>query len=264
MGPRRQWTPPETKLIQAPELEAAPLVAPKQDLSGGATAQLVKQPTPVIPVAPADTAAAPAADTGPALVENKQAPKMNWKNYLGSGAIGALAAGDLGLKGMLGAGVLSPLLMHLLRGRGKGEPKAAAITKTSAKAKPIGMTPSADYPEEAAQGGTIGEPVTDEPVQAKRRGGVIRKRPKGSKAKEEKAKKAKKAFPPPVAPYPEEGEVEPAAAAAAPPMPFAAGGVAKIRRGFPNTNAKPKKFAKGGSVRGTGIAQRGTNFSGCY
>jgi hypothetical protein len=45
---------------------------------------------------------------------------------------------------------------------------------------------------------------------------------------------------------------------------MAAGGAAKQRKKFPNTNPPPKKFAKGGGVRGTGIAQRGTGFSGIY
>lgn len=46
---------------------------------------------------------------------------------------------------------------------------------------------------------------------------------------------------------------------------MAAGGVAKLRRGFPHTIKKPsKKFAKGGSVRGCGIATKGKNFSGVY
>ena len=48
---------------------------------------------------------------------------------------------------------------------------------------------------------------------------------------------------------------------------MAAGGVAKVRRGFPDTNkgsSKKMKFAKGGGVRGAGAAQRGTGFSGIY
>lgn len=47
---------------------------------------------------------------------------------------------------------------------------------------------------------------------------------------------------------------------------MAAGGVAKVRRGFPDTIKAPskKKFATGGSVRGGGAAQRGMNFSGIY
>jgi hypothetical protein len=50
---------------------------------------------------------------------------------------------------------------------------------------------------------------------------------------------------------------------------MATGGAAKQRRGFPNTQAPPKKvsaakYAKGGKVRGCGIAERGTRFSGIY
>lgn len=47
---------------------------------------------------------------------------------------------------------------------------------------------------------------------------------------------------------------------------MAAGGVAKVRRGFPDTikPGKKKGFAKGGGVRGAGAAQRGTGFSGIY
>jgi hypothetical protein len=51
-----------------------------------------------------------------------------------------------------------------------------------------------------------------------------------------------------------------------PSLSFAAGGAAKERRGFPNTipPPAPKRLAKGGKVRGTGIAQRGTHFSGIF
>jgi hypothetical protein len=47
---------------------------------------------------------------------------------------------------------------------------------------------------------------------------------------------------------------------------MAAGGAAKQRKGFPNTEApsKPKTFASGGKVRGCGVAQRGCGFSGIY
>ena len=46
---------------------------------------------------------------------------------------------------------------------------------------------------------------------------------------------------------------------------MAQGGVAKLRRGFPNTVGAPKKkMATGGAVRGAGAAQRGTRFSGIY
>jgi hypothetical protein len=45
---------------------------------------------------------------------------------------------------------------------------------------------------------------------------------------------------------------------------MAAGGVAKVRHGFPKTLAKPKKMAKGGTVRGCGAATKGKNFSGIY
>ena len=46
---------------------------------------------------------------------------------------------------------------------------------------------------------------------------------------------------------------------------MAAGGVAKLRKGFPNTNAKPaKKFAQGGRVRGCGAATKGCTFAGIF
>jgi len=45
---------------------------------------------------------------------------------------------------------------------------------------------------------------------------------------------------------------------------LAAGGVAKVRKGFPNTEKKPEKFAHGGLKRGTGAARRGLRFSGIY
>jgi hypothetical protein len=47
---------------------------------------------------------------------------------------------------------------------------------------------------------------------------------------------------------------------------MAAGGAAKQRRGFPNTNPPPgkKKMAEGGRVRGCGAATKGCTFSGIY
>jgi hypothetical protein len=45
---------------------------------------------------------------------------------------------------------------------------------------------------------------------------------------------------------------------------MAAGGVAKVRHGFPNTIKAPKRLAKGGKVRGCGAATKGCNFSGVY
>ena len=45
---------------------------------------------------------------------------------------------------------------------------------------------------------------------------------------------------------------------------MAAGGVAKVRRGFPNTKKAPKKYAEGGKIRGCGAASKGCNFSGIY
>jgi hypothetical protein len=45
---------------------------------------------------------------------------------------------------------------------------------------------------------------------------------------------------------------------------MAAGGAAKVRRGFPNTLKPPKRLARGGTVRGGGAAQRGLKFSGIF
>lgn len=45
---------------------------------------------------------------------------------------------------------------------------------------------------------------------------------------------------------------------------MAAGGAAKVRRGFPNTIKPTKRLARGGTVRGGGVAQRGLKFSGIY
>lgn len=45
---------------------------------------------------------------------------------------------------------------------------------------------------------------------------------------------------------------------------MAAGGVAKLRKGFPNTNPKPKAYAGGGKIRGCGAAKKGCGFSGIY
>jgi hypothetical protein len=45
---------------------------------------------------------------------------------------------------------------------------------------------------------------------------------------------------------------------------MAAGGAMKVRRGFPNVNAPPKKFASGGKIRGCGAATKGTRFQGIF
>jgi hypothetical protein len=45
---------------------------------------------------------------------------------------------------------------------------------------------------------------------------------------------------------------------------MAAGGVAKVRKGFPKTNPAPKKLASGGKVRGCGAATKGTSFAGIF
>lgn len=45
---------------------------------------------------------------------------------------------------------------------------------------------------------------------------------------------------------------------------MAAGGAAKQRRGYPNTNPPPKKYADGGKIKGCGVATKGCSFSGIY
>jgi hypothetical protein len=47
-------------------------------------------------------------------------------------------------------------------------------------------------------------------------------------------------------------------------MKMAAGGAAKQRKGYPNTQAPPKRLAAGGTVRGCGIATKGCKFEGIY
>jgi hypothetical protein len=251
VGPRRLWEPPAaTPLVKAPELEVPAFdLAPRKDVSGGATGELLKKPTPMIPAAPI-AAEAPAADT--AAVANKQAPKSDWKNYLGSFGLGALGAADLGVGGALGAGGLAAVLRYLLRNRDK--PKDVPTTASTATTT-----------QKAALGGMIGEDSEEEPAQMKAKGGVIRKRPKGSKDKDEKEAKArkKKDEPPPIPPYAEGEEVEPEPAPTGEPMAFAAGGAAKVRKGYPGCKG-PKKYAKGGAVRGCGAATKGKNFSGVY
>jgi hypothetical protein len=120
-------------------------------------------------------------------------------------------------------------------------------------------------------------------LKLKKGGGVKVRKPKGPKVSIAVVSKKPVSTPSPydyeadegTAPSPGPG---PAAAPAAAPPPgmnkggkmacdkMAAGGVAKVRKGFPNTNKAPgkKKFAKGGSVRGCGAAKRGCSFSGIY
>jgi hypothetical protein len=45
---------------------------------------------------------------------------------------------------------------------------------------------------------------------------------------------------------------------------MAAGGAAKERKDFPNTEPPPKKLAKSGAVRGCGAARKGCSFSGIF
>jgi hypothetical protein len=129
--------------------------------------------------------------------------------------------------------------------------------------------------------GDVGKPAEDLPpvVEKKAKGGVVRRRPAGKKKPVNSERlpvpmvtDEDMDVPPPPAP---------AVAAGSAPLPpgpppgmnkggkcegMAAGGVAKLRRGFPNVNKKPaaKRMAKGGSVRGCGVAQRGKKFSGIY
>jgi hypothetical protein len=48
------------------------------------------------------------------------------------------------------------------------------------------------------------------------------------------------------------------------PIKLAIGGVGKIRKGFPGMQKAPRRMARGGTVRGSGAATRGTRFSGIY
>jgi len=131
-----------------------------------------------------------------------------------------------------------------------------------------------------------GEDKAEEPVAKKKGGKVLVKKPAGKpKVSIAVALKKPTSTPSPydyedsegTAPSPGPG---PAAAAAPPPMKkggkfglrknkggscekMAAGGAAKVRKGFPNTKGT-KKMAHGGKVRGCGIAKRGTSFSGVF
>lgn len=133
--------------------------------------------------------------------------------------------------------------------------------------------------------GDVGKPAEDLPPEPekKAKGGVLRKRATDKKKVSGPPVPKKK---PPVPMVTDEDMDAPppsvAAAPAPPPAPapaaappgmakggkcdkMAAGGVAKIRRGFPNTKVtKTKRMATGGSVRGCGVASRGKGFSGVY
>jgi hypothetical protein len=128
------------------------------------------------------------------------------------------------------------------------------------------------------------EAAEDLPPTKKAKGGKIKhRRPMGSK-KEAKPKAPvpmppddEMDAPPPTGPAMAGPPMGPSPMAPPPPGPpppgmnqggscdkMAAGGVAKVRRGFPKTLSKPKKFKSGGSVRGCGVATKGKNFSGVY
>ena len=132
-----------------------------------------------------------------------------------------------------------------------------------------------------------GKSVEELPPEKKAKGGAIKRRRPTSKKKLSQGEK----LPVPMVTDDDMGlppPTPPAAAAAAPPPAgppppmmkkggeveakkeggscdkMAAGGAAKVRHGFPKTEAKPKRMAKGGEVRGCGAATKGKNFSGVY
>jgi hypothetical protein len=134
------------------------------------------------------------------------------------------------------------------------------------------------------QWGNVGKAAEDLPpmVEKKAKGGKVKKRaPFG------KGVPSKKTPPVPMVTDDDMGTPPPAMAAVPPGPPvgpppvgpapvgmaeggeckkMAEGGVAKLRRGYPNTKgtAKVKKMAAGGSVRGCGAAKKGKGFSGIY
>jgi hypothetical protein len=129
-------------------------------------------------------------------------------------------------------------------------------------------------PRKARQWGLqkVAEEVPPAP-EKKAKGGAVKRKPKA-------VKRVAPAEPPP--PPPEAPVGPPPVVAAVPPAmkkggkvkkvkkakggackKMAAGGAAKERKGYPDTTA-PQKLAKGGSVRGCGVATRGTGFSGIY
>jgi hypothetical protein len=124
------------------------------------------------------------------------------------------------------------------------KPKGPAISIAIASKKPVVPTPSPYDSEPApppmAKGGEIA-------AKAKAKGGEIKKA-KGGECDDKMAKGGpaiKKA----------KGGV----------TKLAAGGAAKQRRNFPNTQSPPpKRLAAGGKVRGCGAAIKGCTFSGCF
>ena len=124
--------------------------------------------------------------------------------------------------------------------------------KPKAKAAPIPMTPGdqdsipASLPPglAAAAGPAAGPPPPAGPPPGLKKGGKLKKKAKAAHAHKKPVRKAKG------------GECD----------KMAAGGAMKVRRGFPNVNAAPKKkgYAQGGKVRGAGAATKGTRFQGIF
>lgn len=168
------------------------------------------------------------------------------------------------------------------QGRVPGYKKGGAVVIEDTE----GFSPRAKA-KRVRQFSDVGKPAEDlPPVEKKAKGGSIKKRRPTGKKKLGKGEK----LPVPMVTDEDMGDppVPPAVAAAPaapppgpPPAPMppmkeggkvedkdcdkmAAGGVAKVRRGFPKTLAKPKKMATGGAVRGCGAARRGKGFSGVY
>ena len=123
--------------------------------------------------------------------------------------------------------------------------------KPKAKAMPVPMTPGGDQdsipappPPGLAAGPAAGPPPPAGPPPGMKKGGKLKKKAKAAHAHKKPVRKAKG------------GECE----------KMAAGGAMKVRRGFPNVNAAPKKkaYAQGGKVRGAGAATKGTRFQGIF
>ena len=191
------------------------------------------RPGPVAPPAATTPAAPPAAAADPATIANSM------RRRPGGMATGGAVEEEGGKKKKRQFGAKEEAAEDIPAFEKKAKGGAIKHRRPPKLKAPVPMTPGGDevdIPPPAAAA-AAGPPPPGPPPPGLKKGGKLKKK---------KAKTIRKA---------KGGKCE----------KMAAGGAMKVRRGFPNVNAAPKKkFAEGGKVRGCGAATKGTKFSGIY
>ena len=154
-----------------------------------------------------------------------------------------------------GAAGLNPAAIQAAAAAGPGSLQAMQGDPAAMQAAAAQMAQAvgAQAPMGMAKGGKV-------------KAGIVHRKPKEKKAEPSTdiAYQGDAAPPAPPVPPPAAGPI-PAMKKGGSCDKMAMGGIAKARKGFPNTEKlSKKKMAKGGKVRGCGIASKGTSFSGIY